>query len=409
VKALVTRPLCIVAMGAACACGLDQNGLLDASDAGKESDATLVGDTGAADTAPSDGLPVSVDAPQDMGTGADVLVDVALEDRPIAMGDASPDSFAGPHDAMPDTRADAIPDAMPEAMIDAPPDGTADAPVDSGPRPLIWDGGGVADPQFFDSDWIFFCSTLVACGEMPSVSACMSQLHQPSSPDALIPPFYVVRNVNNASPMCAAVATALGGGTVCPSATADTCSGNSLSTCRLGFTMTIDCGRLGMVCSNGNGNAGCGFGDCAPSQEGKTYCVGSNYVARCKSGRYVPLLDCQTFAATCIGPPGAAQCQGGGRPCSGAAPSCSGTAIVQCMAGMQASLDCSSAYDPSFTCLLSAAAVPSCAADTMCDPGTYMDSCTGMNQLDFCNAGSVTTYNCRANAFNRCLGGHCMP
>lgn len=392
-------------MAAAWACGLDGNGLLEAVDAGKPGDATVAADRGAADTASADNTSIGVDALDDVETGADALVDVALADQTIAPVDAPVDAFVG----SPDARPDAMPDATFEAAIDAPPDVAADAPVDSGPLPIVWDGGAVADPQFFDTDWVYFCFTLVACGEMPSVSACVSRLQQPSSPDALIPPFYLIRNVNAASPLCANVRTALGDGTTCPSTTADRCTGNSLSTCRLGFMMTVDCSRLGMVCSNGNGSAGCGFGDCAPSQEGKTYCVGSSYVAQCKNGRYAPLLDCQTFAAACVGPPGRAQCQGAGPICSGAAAACNGTAIVQCMNGMEGSVDCSTVYDPSFMCLLSPTGVPTCAAGRACDPATYVDTCLGANQVDYCNAGVPILYNCRASGFTRCMGGHCMP
>ncbi|HXN31846.1 MAG TPA: hypothetical protein VN894_08295, partial [Polyangiaceae bacterium] len=291
----------------------------------------------------------------------------------------------------------------------APADAAAEAPADTGPLPIVWDGGAIVDPQFYDSDWITFCVALVACGEMPSVSACVALLHQPSSLDALIPTPDIVASVNNAQPNCRQVRRALGGGLACPSATADTCNGNSLVTCRLGFTMTIDCGALGMVCSNGSGNVGCGFGDCAASQEGETYCVGPNYVAICSSGRYEPALDCQTFGGTCKGPPGTAQCQGtGGTMCSAGA-SCVGTSIVECMAGLLGSVDCSALYDPSFTCIAGDAGPPKCAGGTSCDPTLATDTCTQMDEVTFCNVGVSDTYDCTGNGYSGCDAGKCFP
>jgi hypothetical protein len=387
-----------------CACGVDTNGLLDVVD-GAEEGAKV--DVSAADVATSG----------DAGASTDVrpVIDQASPD--VAMGgpDAPSDAQAGEAgDAGADTDARIV--APSDGQVDAPDDGQGDGstdapnvPPDAAPWPIVWDGGALAGPQPFDSDWILFCSTLAACGQMPSVSACMSHLPQPSSPDALIPPFSAIASVDTASPNCASVGAALGDGSACPSTTSDVCAGNSLVTCRWGFKMTVDCGRLGMVCSNGSGNAGCGFGDCSAAQEGATYCVGSDYVTQCTSGRYRPLLDCHTLGATCIGPAGTAQCRGAGAMgCSGGS-SCSGTSIIECLGGATATVDCVALYDPSFTCVANNTPSPICAAGSSCDPGTYIDTCSGMNQVSYCNAGIAATYNCRANGWTRCITAHCAP
>jgi hypothetical protein len=81
---------------------------------------------------------------------------------------------------------------------------------------------------------------------------------------------------------------------------------------------------------------------------------------------------------------------------------------AECMGGFRATADCVGLYGSSFTCV-TANTGPICAAGTACDPTTYVDSCMGMNQVDYCNAGLAAAYNCRNAAWNRCVGGHCSP
>jgi hypothetical protein len=406
-----------------CACALETSGLLDIADAGDggpSADVDVGGDMTLGESAAADGLP-STDAGGDSsgeggqgadtsdgnGQGADASdggTTTTAADAD-ARADVAADGFV---QATSDGNTDAPADGLADGAADAPADATADVVADSGPWPILWNGGAIADPLFVQNDWVNFCVTLVACGEMPSISACIALQHQPSSPDALIPPYDpIVHGVNTASPNCGQVATVLGDGSMCPRTSADACSGNSLVTCRWGFKMTIDCGRLGMVCSNGNGNAGCGFGDCAGWQEGSTFCAGP-YVVQCKSGRYIPLQDCQTFGATCVGPDGIAQCRGNGMRCMGG-PTCGGASIVACMQGHTASADCSALYDPSFACVMGNGAVPTCAAGQACDPASYVDMCGGGNQVDICNAGATLKYNCRVNSWGACASGHCVP
>jgi hypothetical protein len=383
-------------MASAFGCGLGTGGLLDLPDAstgdGVAPDGSVI-DGPAGD----EGLPADDGGPStDAGDSVEASADVALD---------------APADAR-DARADAPPDAR-DARVDAPDDAPADAPTDSGPLPIVWDGGAIADPPFVDTDWVSFCATLGACGLMPSMSACVALSPQPTSHDALIPPLSIInRVVNVASPNCTSVSQALGNGSMCTAA--DACSGNSLVTCRMGFMMTIDCGGLGMVCTNGNGNPGCGFGDCAASQEGSTYCVGPYNVAQCTSGRYVPLLDCLTFGATCAGPDATARCQGqGGMACAGG-PTCNSGSIAECINGVPLNADCAGLYDPnalSFTCVTSTTGAPLCAAGIACDPATFVDTCNGgMNMVHFCNAGAMANFNCAMGGFlNGCTGGHCVP
>jgi hypothetical protein len=364
-----------------CACGLDRSGLLDADVAGDDGP---FGDEGVVVDQPMVDVDVSAEGG---GQNTDAETEVGPNVAPGA-----PET--GAHsDVATDAPLDAtVPDASTDAAMEGPRrDAPVDAPTETGPLPIVWDGGAIVDPQFYDSDWINFCVALVACGEMPTVGACVALLHQPSSPDVLIPTPDMVASVNNASPDCKQVRRALGGGLACPSSTADMCNGNSLVTCRLGFTMTIACGDLGMVCSNGSANVGCGFGDCADAQEGQTYCVGPNYLSLCTRGRYEPILDCQTFGGTCTGPAGAAQCRGtGGTTCSGSG-SCVGSSLVECMGGLLGGVDCSQLFDPTFTCVVDDAGDPMCAGGSSCDPELMPDTCTPTMQVSFCNVGASAT------------------
>jgi hypothetical protein len=417
-------------MVSVCACGLDKSGLLDVDatgdDGGLGGQGVVIDATGFDVEASTDdgarptdeqgnvqedaeaGPATDVEVTRDVF--ADVVEEVGADSKAEARGDA-------PRDApiVDASRDDAPADAPPDSLVDAPPadgPGPSDAPTDSAPWPIVWDGGAITDPQFYDTDWISFCVALVACGEIPSISACLALLPQPSSPNTLLPPPDTIANVNNAAPACKQVRKALGGGAACPRTTADSCSDPaSFVTCRWGFTATIDCGALGMVCSygNGSGNVGCGFGDCSPSQEGETYCVGPNYVATCTRGRYQPALDCQTFGGRCIGPAGTAQCQGtGGTACTGGG-SCVGTSVVECMGGLLGSVDCTALYDPTFTCLVDDAGSPTCAGGTSCDPAVASDTCTQGTQATFCNLGATGTYDCTGNGYSGCSGGHCVP
>ena len=314
-------------------------------------------------------------------------------------------------DAGPPGQPDASPVDAPSDAVDASTVAPPDAPVDVEPLPIVWDGSPIADPDLDDTNWTAFCVALVACGEMPSVSACVGLLPQPASPNALIPTTEMVNNVGIVEPDCQQVAAAVGGGRLCPSSTPDTCDGNSLVTCRWGFTMTVDCPKLGLVCSPGNGNAGCGFGDCAAPQEGKTYCVGSNYVAVCRSGRYEPAADCETFGGGCAGPPGTAGCAGtGGAPCAGGGGTCAGTTLTECVEGALGSVDCSPFYNTNFRCLVDGAGSAYCGAGQSCDP-LAVDTCSGQGKtkVNFCNAGLTDTYDCTANGYSGCDGGKCYP
>jgi hypothetical protein len=376
----VAQTLCAVGVVTLCACGLDRNGLLDL-------------DGGAIGRPATNGGVVDGSA----GERGDL----------IDPGDAStaPDDSAT-------TQADGTAvgpdiDALAEATASA---DSADTAIDSAPLLIVWDGGPIVNPQFSDADWVSFCVALSACGQMPSISACVALLHQPSSPDALVPAPNLVLSISNAGADCARIGQLLGDGSTCPTATADTCSGNSLVTCLWGFQMTMDCGPLGMVCSMGSGSAGCGFGDCAAAQEGKTYCVGSSELAQCTHGRYSPLLSCQTFGAKCVGPAQTALCQGtGGSGCNGG-PSCNGTSIVECLGGLLGSADCAALYGSAFQCVPGNAGVPVCAAGTACDPASNVDTCMGKNQASFCNAGATANYDCKSSGWKGgCTAGRCTP
>ena len=406
-RRVLFRTLPAFAAANACACGLASNGLLDITDGA--SDDADGGDTIDAfvddGQAAQDGAHSPVDAA--IGPDSDAsIVPVPLPDARAA--ESSTDGrLDGPIDAQAVPPTDGPADAPSEGPPSPPEGGSPADGSTTGPSPLVWDGGAIADPQFGDSAWLDFCASLSACGEFPSLSACLAHMPQPASPDALVPSPALIDAVNAAAPSCASVGTALGDGSACASATPDVCSGNSLVTCRWGFAMTIDCGGLGLVCSNGNGNAGCGFDDCGAAQEGATYCVGTNYVARCTSGRYVAALDCQTFGVTCSGATGAAQCRGMGRTTCSGATSCMGQTLGVCVGGAPLRADCSMLYDPNFSCVAGGGGAQ-CAADNACDPATFTDTCAGQGQVNVCNAGATTQYDCTVN-WNGCRGGHCVP
>ncbi len=309
-------------------------------------------------------------------------------------------------------------DAFIEAALD-PPDAPAASPDDatapetSGPpAPIVWDGGAIARPLLSDVDWTSFCVALAACGQFPSISLCMALLRQPTDPDVLVPSPTLVQCVGNAGPSCSAIAQCLNDGSKCkPNKVIDTCSGSSFATCRWGFLMTMDCADVGMVCTAGRANAGCGFGDCALSQEGASYCAG-RFVVKCDRGRYTPTLDCTVSGATCGGAPGAARCEGSGPPCPSSAAgvsTCRGASIDTCLGGRVASTDCLALYDPStsFTCVTDPASpAPRCGLGTACDPATYGDTCSGPQTATYCNAGAVDTYDCSQWA-SGCKKGFC--
>ncbi len=435
----VFRALCVLVMAVACGCSLDAGGLLDedaeagdevpVSDGAGDTETTPAWEATALDESSADAVEERTDVVATEG-GGDALGDAMGDATVDAHADAQPPDSAGEGgaldaaseraidaDAIADAPADTSRDGLTDSGAEGPEgsdadggDAGADGPGsganDGGAMPIVWDGGALVDPQFDDADWISFCTALASCGSVPSVSGCMALLKQPASADALIPPPDMVSNVNGAAPTCRAVRKALGGGSACPSSTVDFCRANSLVTCRYGFTMTVDCTTLGMVCSQGNANAGCGFGDCAASQEGQTFCVGDTYLAQCTAGRFVPALDCQTWDATCVGPDGSAHCQGAGAIMCTTGASCIGTSVVDCFGGLLGSVDCSNAYDSSFSCFTDSTSKPVCASGTDCDPTTYTDTCDAMDQLTFCNAGTANTYDCTAS-YNHCDAGHC--
>jgi hypothetical protein len=299
--------------------------------------------------------------------------------------------------------------ATADVDFDAPPE----APPDATPAPIVWDGGMVADPSFSDADWISFCVGLVGCGELGSISRCMGRLRQPHDRNALYPPLAMVRCVVNAGSDCTMVAGCLGDGSQCNAP--DSCDANGdLVTCRWGFKSTVDCGSLGMVCSPGIGNAGCGFGDCNAWQQGQTTCVGQWEVA-CDHGRYDPRLDCLTWGAACN--PAIGRCVGNGGACSGS-PTCTGgnNMIQECLGGRIATFDCTNNmfFGPGFHCFTDDAGAPSCELGTQCDP-SYGDWCEGSNghHVYFCNAGATGgagSFDCFGNQWAGnppCQGGKC--
>jgi hypothetical protein len=373
-----------VAIATLCACGLDKNGLLDVEGGiGRASgDGAEPGETGS-----GDGV---------AGRAAD-----ARDESPAPPRDAAIAQSDGSAEGTTKTSNDAA------TPTDA---ATGDGPEGGSPLPIVYNGGAIVDPKFNEAEWTSLCVALTGCGLVPSMSGCAQLLGQPASPDVTVPSFTMINAIMNAGSDCTLIRQILGDGTTCSRGIADTCSGNSLVTCRWGFRLTADCGEFGMTCSSGGGNAGCGFGDCSRSQEGKTYCVGPSQLVECYRGRYRPFLDCQTFGARCVGPDETSSCKGTAGPgCSGA-PVCEGPTIVECMDGLLAGAHCDALYGSGFTCLSNDAGVPICAAGTACDPAANTDACTGNDQVTFCNAGAIANYDCKgAGWMGGCVAGRCAP
>ena len=397
-------------LGALCACGLDKNGLLDVEGgigtvSGVDAEPVETGSGEGKRSSPGGGS-VGRGAHADAGGVADASHDSSAPPR-----DASTAQSDGSVDGTTMTSNDA---ALSDATMHdsaTPTDAATGVVPESGPPlPIVYHGGEIIDPKFNDSEWSDLCVALTACGLVPSMSGCVELLGQPASPDVKVPSFTMINAMMNAGSDCTRIHQILGDGTPCSTGVADTCSGNSLVTCRWGFRLTADCGDFGMTCSPGSANAGCGFGDCSGSQEGKTYCVGPSQLVQCNHGRYRPFLDCQTFGGSCVGPDETASCQGTAGPgCSGA-PVCKGSTIVECMDGYLGGAHCDALYGSGFTCLSDAAGVPICAAGTACDPATYTDACMGNGQLTFCNAGAIATYDCRGAGWTGgCVAGRCAP
>ncbi|MDP9036313.1 MAG: hypothetical protein M3O50_16045 [Myxococcota bacterium] len=321
-------------------------------------------------------------------------------------------SAAAPVDSSVDSTGDVAP-----ASPDAPgvPDGSGGGPFSDAPMQppsFVWDGGMIPDRVLADSVWTSFCVALGACGQFPNVSGCLAHIPQPAGADVLFPSATLLQCVANAGTSCGAIAQCLNDGSKCkPNKNPDTCSGSILATCRWGFKLTTDCADVGMICTNGRSNVGCGFGDCAPWQEGATYCAGP-LVVTCRHGRYAPTLDCRAFGSACGGNAGTADCQPSGPPCTGAAsgPSCQGSNISACLGGQVGSASCAALYGAGFSCFMDPTSnSPGCALDSACDPATYQDSCNGPT-LDYCNAGAVSSYDCAANQWGAgCAHGGCSP
>jgi hypothetical protein len=279
--------------------------------------------------------------------------------------------------------------------------------------PIVWDGGAIAPSSASTTTWVDFCVALVGCGHVPTISECLSHRPQPTTTDAVFPPQTMFACVVNAGSDCTAVASCLGDGAQCdPPSYVATCQANDRVTeCPWGFVAVVDCAQLGMVCSKGAGNAGCGFGDCAPSQLGQSYCLG-DYVVTCNGARYVPSLDCQSFKSTCVGAAGSSHCHGQGAACA-SGPACKGASIDICMDGKIGSADCAALYGSGFTCSEDDAGIPVCSAIGTkglgaCDPPTNADTCANANKVTFCNAGTLATYSCDSQGWaNGCDGGQC--
>jgi hypothetical protein len=328
-----------VAAGGVAACGLDMNGLLQ----------TPFGDDGGA----------SLDAGSDATAGS-------------GEGSAGQDGSGGGEGGGP--------------AIEGGDDSTPPPPQDASPAPLLYDGGAIADPTFANGDWVKFCVGVTACFQAGSISRCMAALSPPGSATPVFPTPDMIACVGNQGPDCTAVAACLGAGAKCnPQTTADTCSGSSWVTCRFGVKIVVDCAGLGLVCSPGAGNAGCGFGDCYAWQQGQRLCAGQ-YVVECNHGRYEPRLDCQLFGLSCGGAPG--QCQGDVSSCT--------------------NLDCAQLYqNGGFQCSVGGAG-PYCSLGNQC-VGTQMDTCDPAgHQAQFCNAGVPAQYDCHgAKWANDCQNGRC--
>jgi hypothetical protein len=368
----------------AVACGLDPGGLLADSDGGvavaEASVADVVADrfvdprdgTSGDDGPVHDGTTIETDAPTHDGAGGR---DAPMQDGASA-SEAATDG--GNDDPIDEVASDANGD-----VDSAPP------PVDAAPAPLSYDGATIADPDFAGNNWLGFCIGVASCYQGATVSACIGNQPQPFDPKTPIPQS-MLTCVQYAGSDCAAVFSCVqGGSTACNSTTRpDSCKGNVFNTCLAGAPLAIDCGPLGMVCSEGAGNPGCGFGDCYAWQEGQTVCA-AQYVVECHNGRYQPHLDCQMLGLTCGGSP--AQCQN-------LTPGCAG-------------VNCTNIFGSSVTyqCMLDGNGVPECVLGTECTP-SHTDTCDSSGMfVKYCDDGTTSyLYNCPSAHWAGCNNGLCV-
>jgi hypothetical protein len=205
---------------------------------------------------------------------------------------------------------------------------------------------------------------------------------------------------------CAGVLSCFGfriGDATCP--TDDTClDGDTLSTCRGLVPFEIDCaawdGNGGPLCVTGDGDAGCGVGECA--EIGET-CDGSER-QDCEDG-ILAVSDCDRFGLDCALVGEDAECWSvTGDSCSGP-DRCEGSVAIHCEGEVQTETDCSGRVAGA-SCFLgggSGTGDAYCGFGDECDPDLSepVETCEG-DSLRYCLLGAWVTVDCTELGFAGC-------
>ncbi len=221
----------------------------------------------------------------------------------------------------------------------------------------------------------------------------------------------LVRCVNAAGPNCDAVRACTHTGTAppaCDPATAiDRCDGNVSVLCRRSTRLEfrVDCAALGQSCSLDRlRRPTCGFGSCS---EGQPAFCDRDRLMQCIDG-VLSFADCARAGMRCVAVP-TARCAGRGAPCNAETfgDGCSGGVLRGCLGGFAANIDCA-AILPQLTCVQVSGMPPACARTAtpvcMADPingSVFPEHCDG-SAIVYCLDGLEARLDCMTLGLARC-------
>jgi hypothetical protein len=202
----------------------------------------------------------------------------------------------------------------------------------------------------------------------------------------------------------------------CAGATHDVCVGDVAVDCSSPSVEVRDCGAADLVCGENANGAGCGVETCdkgaVPDRcEGPLLlscgpvgvvtaegCASEPIALSCgSSGNWCAAVGGETCAVV----DGAAACVGAGEACDATTePSrCDGSAVVRCVGGHEARVDCAVA-NRALTCRVVADSPHCVPAAQECDFTTPEECADGV--ITYCDLGRVATLDCRSYGLSGC-------
>jgi len=202
---------------------------------------------------------------------------------------------------------------------------------------------------------------------------------------------------------------------------APTCTGNVLKVCDDQLAFTQDCSKLGLTCSQAEG-------ECVSSTPAGPTCDFDTFQEVCQdgapricSGTEVSGPVCADYGLACKEAPfGGVACLGTGASCTSTTVSplyvnfdegiaCDGTALRTCVSGGEHAVECNT-LGTGFTCQTMGAA-NFCGLSNTCDPNAGNDSTCEGDSVVVCNAGRVDKIDCKTLGFTGCNAtwGTCSP